>query len=58
MLYYSPGEAEDKILEALGFLFTNGRCPRQYSLPVGEHSCPVMDLRQFIDQGVWVIIQS
>lgn len=55
MLYYRPKEAADKILEALGFIFPDGRCPRQYSLPVNELKPPVMDLRQFIDQGIWII---
>ncbi len=55
MLFYKPELARDKILEALDFIAPNGRCPRQYALPVNASALPAMDLRQFIDQGVWVI---
>lgn len=55
MLFYKPEQSRKKMLEALSFLAPNGRCPRQYSLPINETAVPAMDLRQFIDQGVWVI---
>ncbi|WP_097015823.1 GH36-type glycosyl hydrolase domain-containing protein [Anaerocolumna aminovalerica] len=55
MLFFKPEQAKNKILEALSFIDPSGRCPRQYALPVNENAMPVMDLRQFIDQGVWVI---
>ena len=55
MLFFKPEQAKNKILEALSFIDPSGRCPRQYSLPINENAMPVMDLRQFIDQGVWVI---
>ena len=49
-----PDEARKKILEALNYVLVDGRCPRQYSLPAnGELGR--MDLREYIDQGVWVI---
>ena len=54
-LIFSPEKAKEKMLEALGFTMTNGRCPRQYALPIHENAPPAMDLRPFIDQGVWVI---
>ena len=44
-----------KILEALNFIDPSGKAPRQYSLPVSEVSMPKMDLRAFIDQGLWII---
>jgi cellobiose phosphorylase len=53
-LLWQPEEARAKMLEALNFIAPNGRCPRQYTLPVGD-KMPVLDLRAFIDQGVWVI---
>lgn len=43
------------MIEALSFIAPDGRCPRQYSLPVSDGALPAMDLRQFIDQGTWVI---
>lgn len=55
MLFWNPAAAREKMLEALGFISPDGRCPRQYSLPVREGALPKMDLRPFIDQGVWVI---
>ena len=55
MLYYKPEQARAKILEAMNYISPSGRCPRQYSLPANDLAMPVMDLRQFIDQGCWVI---
>ncbi|MFQ5502981.1 MAG: GH36-type glycosyl hydrolase domain-containing protein, partial [Phycisphaerae bacterium] len=46
--------AKRKILEALGFVMPDGQCPRQYSLPARNGPCKA-DLREFIDQGAWVI---
>ncbi|HEY5584206.1 MAG TPA: hypothetical protein VIK78_06910 [Ruminiclostridium sp.] len=55
LIFWKPKAARTKIIEALNFIFIDGRCPRQYSLPRSEGSAPAMDLRPFIDQGVWVI---
>ncbi len=52
---WQPESARRKMLEALNFISPDGRCPRQYTLPSDEGQMPVMDLRAFIDQGVWVI---
>lgn len=43
-----------KIIEVLSFIDPSGLPPRQYSMPpkVGN---PRMDLRPFIDQGLWII---
>lgn len=54
-LFYRPLEAKTKMLEALSFGNLEGRMPRQYSLPKHVEANPAMDLRPFIDQGVWVI---
>jgi len=54
-LIFNPDKSKEKMLEALSFTAPNGRCPRQYALPVHEGAAPAMDLRPFIDQGVWVI---
>lgn len=54
-MFDQPFKAKAKMLEALSFTSPNGRLPRQYSLPKAEGALPVMDLRPFIDQGVWVI---
>ncbi len=52
---WEPAAARKKILEALGFVLTDGRCPRQYALPLRDGRLPPMDLRPFIDQGSWVV---
>jgi len=49
-----PDEARRKIQEVLSYVLIDGRCPRQYSLPVNGLPGKV-DLREFIDQGVWAI---
>lgn len=54
-LMWKPEKAKAKMLEALSFTDPSGRCPRQYALPAREGAVPAMDLRPFIDQGVWVI---
>ena len=53
-LFDQPAEARQKIIEALGFVLIDGRCPRQYSLPVGDKP-GLADLREYVDQGVWII---
>lgn len=54
LVLWRPEACADKILEALSYTAPNGRCPRQYSIPA-EGAVPKMDLRPYIDQGVWVI---
>lgn len=55
LVYWQPGQVRKKMLEAMEFVLEDGRCPRQYTLPASPEVPPVMDLRLFIDQGVWVI---
>ncbi|MGL5675012.1 MAG: GH36-type glycosyl hydrolase domain-containing protein [Cellulosilyticaceae bacterium] len=55
LVFWEPEVARAKMLEGLNFIQPDGRCPRQYSLPRFEGDTPGMDLRPFIDQGVWVI---
>lgn len=55
MLFWRGEASREKMLEALGFTAIDGRCFRQYSLPSANQDVGRMDLRQFIDQGVWVI---
>ena len=54
-ILWIPDYCRGKILEALNYIGEDGRAPRQYSYPAKEGTLPVMDLRPFIDQGVWVI---
>ncbi len=55
LVYWQPDKVRRKMLEAMEFVLEDGRCPRQYTLPTSPETPPVMDLRLFIDQGVWVI---
>lgn len=54
-LLWIPDYCRGKIIEALGFISEDGRAPRQYTYPRSKDVPPKMDLRKFIDQGVWVI---
>ena len=54
-IYINPEQAKEKMKEAFGFMDPSGRCPRQYGLPGTNGEAPNMDLREFIDQGCWVI---
>ena len=54
-LIWIPEYCRGKIVEAIGYIGENGRAPRQYSYPARKGAVPPMDLRPFIDQGVWII---
>ena len=54
-LSWIPEYCRKKIVEALGYVGDDGRAPRQYSYPDAVGALPAMDLREFIDQGVWII---
>lgn len=54
-LMWIPQYSRRKIVEALGFIGDSGRAPRQYSYPSADGIVPEMDLREFIDQGLWII---
>lgn len=53
-LIWNPKACKKKILEVLSFIDSSGNPPRQYSIPP-KGSVPLMDLRDFVDQGVWII---
>ena len=53
-LMWNPKDCRSKILEVLDYIDPSGNPPRQYSIPP-KGSIPRMDLRPFIDQGVWII---
>ena len=54
-LIWQPKESREKIITALNYIMENGRPPRQFSLPATPEMIPDMDLRMYIDQGVWII---
>lgn len=53
-LLWDKENAKKKILESLSFLDPSGRAPRQYAKET-KGSDPLMDNREFIDQGQWII---
>lgn len=54
-LLWDPKQAREKILRALSFIDPSGRAPRQFSIPESKDIVPKMDLREFVDQGNWII---
>lgn len=54
-LLWIPDYCRGKIVEALNYIGVDGRAPRQYSYPAAKGAVPPMDLRPFVDQGVWII---
>jgi cellobiose phosphorylase len=53
-LYDQPAAAKRRLRETLSYILLDGRCPRQYSVPVKGRRSPA-DLREFVDQGSWVV---
>ena len=54
-LIWQPERSREKIVVALNFILEDGRPPRQFSLPARPDDIPDMDMREYIDQGVWII---
>lgn len=53
-LMWDLKNARKIILNTMNFIDPSGRCPRQFSMPNGSDTV-LMDNRQFIDQGQWII---
>lgn len=53
--WIEPEKCRKKLWEGLNFVGDDGRAPRQYSFPPNEQTLPDMDLREYIDQGEWII---
>ena len=54
-VYWDAPLVRRRIVETLNYIGDDGRAPRQYSYQPSEGVAPLMDLRAFIDQGVWII---
>lgn len=52
-LIWQPEDSREKIVSALNYILDSGRPPRQFMVSDGDYT--ELDLREFIDQGVWVI---
>lgn len=53
--WIEPQKCRKKLWEGLNFIGDDGRAPRQYSFPPNATTLPAMDLREYIDQGEWII---
>lgn len=54
-IMWNRSESRKKIILALNYIFSNGRAPRQFSVPVKEGIIPDLNTVEFIDQGIWII---
>ena len=54
-LMWDPETSREKIVRTMNYMMTNGRVPRQFSIPDDPNEIPDFDLRMYIDQGVWAI---
>lgn len=54
-LIWQPQQSRSQIVRCLNYILEDGRAPRQFTLPATPTALPEMDLREYIDQGVWII---
>lgn len=54
-LLWQPEKSREKIINALNYVLEDGRAPRQFSVPETADRLPKLDLKEYIDQGVWII---
>jgi len=52
---WNKDDVRNKIVLCMKYIMSNGRAPRQFAVPAVEGAIPKFDIRQFIDQGLWVI---
>ena len=52
---WNKDDVRKQIVRCLNYLMINGRAPRQFSFPPTENDVARFDIRQYIDQGLWVI---
>ena len=54
-LMWDPETSRSRLVRTMNYMMTNGRVPRQFSIPRDPGELPDFDLRMYIDQGVWAI---
>lgn len=54
-LMWDSEYCREKIKQCISFIGEDGRAPRQFAFPQKGSLVTEMDLRKFIDQGVWII---
>lgn len=52
---WNKDDVRKKIVLCMNYIISNGRSPRQFAVPAVEGAIPKFDIRQFIDQGLWII---
>ena len=54
-LLWQPEKSRKQMVLCMNYLLSNGRAPRQITFSTDENTIPPLDLRNFIDQGVWIV---
>ncbi len=54
-LLWAPNAVRERIVMVFNYIDPCGRAPRQITIPPSDKIMPNMDIRQFIDQGFWLI---
>ena len=52
---WNKDDVRRRIILCMNYIMSNGRAPRQFAVPAVEGAIPKFDIRQFIDQGLWII---
>ena len=54
-LLWAPNAVRQRIILVFNYIDPSGRTPRQITIPPSDKIMPNLDIRQFIDQGFWLI---
>ena len=54
-MLWQPERSREQMKRTFDFMLSTGRAPRQISFPPSEDVIPELDLRPYIDQGLWII---
>ena len=54
-LIWQKKESRAQIVRVMNYILEDGRPPRQTAIPMHEGDIPTMDLRPYIDQGLWIV---
>ena len=55
-LIWQKDESRAQIVRVMDYILDSGRPPRQIAFPLVEGQIPNMDLRPYIDQGLWIFV--
>ena len=54
-MLWQPERSREQMKRTFNYMLSTGRAPRQISFPPSEDIMPELDLRPYIDQGLWII---